>query len=103
MMAPSSPAEVALSVLELARAGQFAQIRDMFAPPLQALVPYSEVNASAPRTVTGSTAYSAKARKLPASGSTGLPAAEAAGPAARLTATMAVTPSVTTAAMRRVQ
>src|SRR5215472_3139830 len=63
---------------------------------------YSEVNTSTLKTVTGSTVYSAKPRKLPASGSIGLRWPEA-GADAKLCATIAVTPSVTTAAMSSVQ
>jgi dienelactone hydrolase len=70
MMAPSSPAEVALSVLELARAGQFAQIRDMFAPPLQALVPPEALRA----------AWAAELGRRGPVTAVGAPVAEPAGP-----------------------
>jgi uncharacterized protein len=35
---PSQPVEAVLSALDLAQAGHFAEIRDLFAPPLQSLV-----------------------------------------------------------------
>jgi uncharacterized protein len=45
-MAQTSPAEVALAALELARAGEFAQIRDLFAPSLRAMVPPEALQAA---------------------------------------------------------
>jgi len=38
-MTPSAPVPTGLAVLEMAQAGRFAEIRDMFAPELRAMVP----------------------------------------------------------------
>jgi dienelactone hydrolase len=45
-MTPDSPAEVAGHALELARAGRFADLRELFAPALQAMVPPEALQAA---------------------------------------------------------
>ncbi len=42
----TSPEQAALAALDLAQAGQFAQIKEMFAPPLRALVPPEALQAA---------------------------------------------------------
>lgn len=45
-MAPRTPAQTGLAVLDLAQAGQFAEIRELFAPPLRAMVPPEALEAA---------------------------------------------------------
>jgi uncharacterized protein len=42
----TTPVQTTLSALDLARAGRFAEIRDMFAPQLQAMVPPEALKAA---------------------------------------------------------
>ncbi len=42
----TTPVQTTLSALDLARAGRFAEIRDLFAPQLQALVPPEALKAA---------------------------------------------------------
>ena len=42
----TTPAETSLAVLEMAKAGQFAQIREMFAPPLRPMVSAEAIHAA---------------------------------------------------------
>jgi uncharacterized protein len=43
---PTTPVQTTLTALDLARAGRFAEIRDLFAPQLQAMVPPEALKAA---------------------------------------------------------
>ncbi len=45
-MASRTPAQTGLAVLDMARAGRFAEIRELFAPPLRAMVPPEALQAA---------------------------------------------------------
>ncbi len=79
-VAPTVPEQTVLTVLELARAGRFAEIREMFAPQLRALV--------APEALE--TAWMAGLAKEGAIASVGAPLSEA-GPAGALIIKLPVT------------
>ena len=45
-MTPTAPATTGMTVLDLAQAGRFEKIRDLFAPPLRAMVPAEALQAA---------------------------------------------------------
>jgi hypothetical protein len=45
-MTPTAPATTGKTVLDLAQAGRFEELRDLFAPPLRAMVPPEALQAA---------------------------------------------------------
>ena len=45
-MTPTAPATTGMTVLDLAQAGRFEEIHDLFAPPLRAMVPAEALQAA---------------------------------------------------------
>jgi len=66
----AEPVQTSLAVLDMARTGRFAQIRDLFAPQLRAMVPAEALQA----------AWDAELARNGAVASAGPPVSEAAGP-----------------------
>jgi hypothetical protein len=64
---PATPEETSLAVLDMARAGDFAEIRDLFAPPLRSLVTADTLQVS--WTPSPPSSFSASTRRSTPSGS----------------------------------
>lgn len=71
-MMANSPVATGLAVLEMAQAGRFAEIHDMYAPPLRAMVPAEALQA----------AWEAELGRRGPVTSVGVPVSEPAGPGA---------------------
>lgn len=71
-MLPTAPVPTGLAVIQMARAGRFAEIRDLFAPQLRAMVPAEALQA----------AWAAELGRRGPVTSVGAPVSEPAGPGA---------------------